>query len=312
MSFDIKALHNFVLIAKLGGFAKAARHLNVNQSSLSRSLAQLETDIGVKLFDRSTAGTVITSAGERFMPLAQSILRDVQRAKDLFDGGETEEIDIVSLGVSPSLLHEGLSGAVADLMNKKHDLGLNVQTGTLETLLEGVKSRELNVALSFMANIYTRKASDLRDLSVEELSERTLLPAARADHPIFKGPIDLLAASRFSWAVPHQMSVSYRFENAFFRRNFPIPPQRLNCSSMSFLMRGVLDYSLLGMLPESLIRREVERGDLRVIEIPDLEFKFSLAMLSMSDNDRSRGTKDIMTALRMYYGSKECFTLRFE
>lgn len=56
-------LSTFLLVAKTGTFTQTAKKLNVNQSTVSRTLQKLETFLGVRLFEREGNNLILSSAG---------------------------------------------------------------------------------------------------------------------------------------------------------------------------------------------------------------------------------------------------------
>ena len=75
-------LHAFVAVVDAGGFSAAGRALNVEKSSLSRRIAQLEKDVGVELIRRSSRRIGLTSTGEIFY---QKAVLALASARDCFD-----------------------------------------------------------------------------------------------------------------------------------------------------------------------------------------------------------------------------------
>jgi DNA-binding transcriptional LysR family regulator len=70
----LKQLEAFYWAAALGSFAVASHRLNITQSTLSKRLAELETSLGVSLFDRSAQRSVLTEHGQRILDHAHRIL----------------------------------------------------------------------------------------------------------------------------------------------------------------------------------------------------------------------------------------------
>lgn len=64
MSFDVRQLRYALAAADHGSFYRAARALDVDQSTLSRSILKLERAIGMPIFERSRAGVTMTFAGD--------------------------------------------------------------------------------------------------------------------------------------------------------------------------------------------------------------------------------------------------------
>lgn len=73
-------LESFVRSAETGSFSAAARRLALTPAAISRNVAQLERNLGVKLFQRSTRGLTLTEAGERFLQSVRAGLDSIQGA----------------------------------------------------------------------------------------------------------------------------------------------------------------------------------------------------------------------------------------
>ena len=81
-------LHYFrdaVAIAENGSLRSAARHLGIAQPTLTRSLSELERELGAPLFERRSKGMVATTLGEVFVRRATAILSDIRRTQDEFE-----------------------------------------------------------------------------------------------------------------------------------------------------------------------------------------------------------------------------------
>jgi len=73
-------LESFVRSAETGSFSSAARRLALTPAAVSRNVAQLERNLGVRLFQRSTRGLTLSEAGERFLQTVQGGLDSIQGA----------------------------------------------------------------------------------------------------------------------------------------------------------------------------------------------------------------------------------------
>ena len=79
---NLEAVRAFVTIAEEGQFQLAAAHLGISQQAVSKRLAALESDLGVRLFTRTAGGTQLTIDGQALLPHAHQLLRVEQRATD--------------------------------------------------------------------------------------------------------------------------------------------------------------------------------------------------------------------------------------
>src|SRR5258708_28408207 len=95
-------LESFVRSAESGGFSIAARRLSLTPAAVSRNVAMLERNLGVRLFHRSTRKLTLTEAGERFLHAIRDNLEELQAsiASVATDRGEPAGVLKVSLGLT--------------------------------------------------------------------------------------------------------------------------------------------------------------------------------------------------------------------
>ncbi|CAM5782235.1 LysR family transcriptional regulator [Ottowia pentelensis] len=80
MNVTLRQLSAFVAVARTGSFTEAAAHLHVTQSALSGLIKDLEGALGVQLVHRTTRSVQLSQIGSEFLPLAQRIQDDLERA----------------------------------------------------------------------------------------------------------------------------------------------------------------------------------------------------------------------------------------
>ena len=77
---DLEVVRTFVAIAEAGQFQVAAVDLSITQQAVSKRMAALERDLGVRLFNRTPRGAELTIDGQAFLPHARELLRVAERA----------------------------------------------------------------------------------------------------------------------------------------------------------------------------------------------------------------------------------------
>src|SRR5512146_1724896 len=80
MNITLRQLQAFVAVAGAGGFTGAAEHLHVAQSVVSILVKELEAELGIRLFDRTTRRVELTEAGREFQANAQRLIADLDHA----------------------------------------------------------------------------------------------------------------------------------------------------------------------------------------------------------------------------------------
>lgn len=105
----LEAMHVFITVADLRGFAPAARKLRLSPSAVTRLIAALEDHLGARLLQRTTRQVTLTDVGARYLERARRILADVEEA----DGSARQERNrpsgrlVVSAPVGFGRLHVG-------------------------------------------------------------------------------------------------------------------------------------------------------------------------------------------------------------
>jgi len=78
---DTDLIKTFVDVVRRGSFASVAKDRNVAPSSISRAIAALEDELGLRLFQRTTRKMCPTEAGDLFFELIEPLLNGIERAK---------------------------------------------------------------------------------------------------------------------------------------------------------------------------------------------------------------------------------------
>lgn len=81
-----------VEVARVGSLSKAAEILLIAQPNISRSIKELEADLGITIFDRSTKGMFLTPEGEEFINYAKSILRQIEHVEAMYKDGSAKKL----------------------------------------------------------------------------------------------------------------------------------------------------------------------------------------------------------------------------
>ncbi|HVM83814.1 MAG TPA: LysR family transcriptional regulator [Candidatus Binatia bacterium] len=93
-------LESFVRSAELGGFSAAARRLGLTPAAVSRNVARLEGNLGLRLFQRSTRHLALTEAGERFLADVRGGLESIQGAIAVAGGAAAEPAGVLKVSMA--------------------------------------------------------------------------------------------------------------------------------------------------------------------------------------------------------------------
>lgn len=102
---DLDAVRTFAAAADAGQFQEAAAGLSVTQQAVSRRIAALEAELGIRLFTRGPRGVTLTTAGEAFLPHAHAVLQAAERAvESVRPGRRPLRVDVIGDRLAPAAL----------------------------------------------------------------------------------------------------------------------------------------------------------------------------------------------------------------
>jgi DNA-binding transcriptional LysR family regulator len=237
-------LRDITAIAERGSLRAAARHLAIAQPALTRSVHELERELGAPLFERRARGMILTPMGEAFVRRANAVLSEIRRARE-----EVEQ------------LHGGTHGRVVA------GLSLAAHIALLPAALKPFRKRYPQVQLHLIEALYPTLEARLKDGSVdfyvgpqherppsselvqEHLFDNTRIVLGRRGHPL-AGARSLKELTGAEWATT---SVTFKAEeelrDLFEQHGLPAPRLALQSQSALTLMVALANSDLLTMVP---------------------------------------------------------------
>jgi DNA-binding transcriptional LysR family regulator len=197
---NFKRLETFIWVATLGSFRKAAERQFTTQPAISTRIAALEDELGVKLFERESGKTVLTSKGQELLPFAEKIIFMSEQLRKRADRVALLS-GILRLGVSETIVHSWLPDLLRSLNETVPNLDVEITVDVTGNLRNGLMDRTLDLAF-LMGPVSEPKVEnqalcsfpliwvaspDLnlpeRKLSLEELAQWPIITYARNTKP---------------------------------------------------------------------------------------------------------------------------------
>ncbi|MFG2057573.1 LysR family transcriptional regulator [Micromonospora sp. NPDC048930] len=118
---DLDAVRTVVAVADTGQFQEAAADLSITQQAVSKRVAALEKELGVRLFTRTARGARLTIDGQAFLPHARSLLLAEERAAaSVRPGRRALRVDVIGRRIAPAGLlrdfHRAYPGIALDVV----------------------------------------------------------------------------------------------------------------------------------------------------------------------------------------------------
>ena len=143
----LRQLEAFAMVAELQSFAGAGQRLGLTSSAVSQLVAELESTLGFRVFDRNTRRVGISSAGRDFLPSAQSVLRHVELAESAAADVRNRAAGVVRIGAPLVLAASVLPRAVREFRLDRPKVTVRIRDVAVDQLVEAVASGDLDLAI---------------------------------------------------------------------------------------------------------------------------------------------------------------------
>ena len=145
---DFRVLHYFLTVAAEENFTRAAQALHLTQPTLSRQIAQLEQELGVQLFARSSRGISLTDDGLLFKQRAQEMLLLAEKARKDLAGRKTELAGELAVGSGEFGSTRVLAQMIAAFAAQNPKVRYTLHSGNADSIRDGIARGLLDVGLT--------------------------------------------------------------------------------------------------------------------------------------------------------------------
>ncbi len=144
---ELRVLNYFLMVAREENITKAAQLLHVTQPTLSRQLMQLEDELGVKLFDRSSHSIILTSEGMLLKRRAQEMLNLAEKTRNELTQNEENLTGLISIGSGELQSMNELSDMISAFRRRHPFITFDIYSGNAEGIKARIENGTLDMGL---------------------------------------------------------------------------------------------------------------------------------------------------------------------
>ena len=237
-------LRDLVAISEQGSLRAAARWLGTVQPTLTRSLSELERELGAPLFERRSNGMAVTPLGQAFVKRASAILNDVRRAKEEFEQLRGNAVGSVAVGLSIAAHLRLLPKVLRPFRQRFPRVHLRIIEGFFPTLESELKDGSVDFYIGPDPGLPLSP-----NLEKEDILTGARAVLCRAKHPLARAT-SLRQLIHAEWITT---SITPKAENeigdVFKRYGLPDPILALQSQSALSLLTCLANSDLLAMAP---------------------------------------------------------------
>jgi DNA-binding transcriptional LysR family regulator len=277
----LRDLHTLRTVMDLGSMARAAESLALSQPAVSKVIAGMEETLGVPLLDRSARGVEATEYGRALLRRGAAMLDELRQGiaelRALADPGTGE----VRVGATEPMT--AVVSAVVDRLSARHPrMRFRVEVASTPELLESLRARDLDLAVSRMAD----EAAE-PDLRLEVLFHDPLAVIADRSHPsACRRRIALADLLGESWALPPYDGFIGIFAQQVFRHRGLEPPcATVATKSVQMWVAMLRTRRFLGIGPSAMLRFPAHYPGLVALPVDLAETRRPIALVALANRD---------------------------
>ncbi|MBL0422674.1 LysR family transcriptional regulator [Ramlibacter sp. AW1] len=290
---DASAFEYFHAVARTGSISRASVELGMEPSTVTRHIARLEQDAGVKLFHRSGRGMLLTDAGALLLQEAGKVVDTLQHARrvaaDLAAGGPSQ----IVVAAQPTIVKVCFAAMAHALRSRYPRARVRVIEGSAHELVSWLHQGKVDAALLYVPHLAQGHAGG------EVLLREPLHCIFPAVQPAPPGPVTVPAALELPLILPSTSHGLRALAESWAQRHGKSLDVVLECDGSTSMTRRMVQAGLgCTILPLASVEEEVGRGLLQAVRIEGPEALRSVVLATAQNRPPVTGLLDITHLLR--------------
>lgn len=271
---EIKDLETFINVVESCSLAVTSKELNVNQSTITKRIIQLEEKVQGELFNRKSRPLQLTHLGEKVYFKARYILGQIEKLENVYDQKSGASQKRIKVGISISLLDDLSEYIYERFRIGKNSTEIDIYSGRAQSLIQQVQDKELELAIVMLPPKLELPSS----LSFLNLGAVALMIVSHKHAA--KQYSDLESCNKKGWVMPP--------EGCYFRALLAkaLHEQHLNFDvnkevfSLDLQLDHILDDEGLGIFPKPFLDRCMKyHKDLDAVYLDDFNVNMNVGIL---------------------------------
>jgi len=278
---ELRHLEQILEICRAGGFSGAARKLQISQPTLSKSIARLETQLSLKLFERTNGAARPTAYGAFVAQRAETLLQGVAAlSRDLEQLARGEE-GRIRIAVGPASRLKPLPELMRRVSARFPKLHVETIQETGPGVMKALQDGRVDIAFG-----YSEHAARYGELIRKKMFEDAIVLVARPDHPALAlrdaGPRELLT---YPFAQPSVLPGVAQWAGEMSREEAENLKAFIS-DDYSLIVQRVLDTDAIAMGASFLFEEHIRTGRLAMLS-STLDVPYACWMLTTAERWRS-------------------------
>lgn len=254
MRFSLEQLQVFALAVEAGSFSAAARRLGKTQSTVSSAIGNLEIDLGVALFDRSSRNPTLTEAGHALLAESRTVLERCQSLQA--HAASLADDNPAALTLAIEIPYNTVMPVLADFERQFPYIDLTIRNPPHGDVSDLVNKGEADLGIAFAQPQYAP------ELAFSQLGKLIMVHVVHPSHPLAALP-----AVSFADLHAHRRLAFSAHANRLPTTEYLHATRTWQAESYLALMELVASGLGWATLPRQLIRERLDKGELVELQL---------------------------------------------
>lgn len=174
---DIRQLRYFLAVAEEENIGRAAKRLFISQPPLTRQIQQLEEELNVQLFERTSKGVQLTPAGHLFLSETRNILSLMDRARERTQSAGKGELGRLDVAMFGSAIFKIIPEILQEFKHSYPEVDVVLHSMEKGEQIEALRQKRISVG-------FNRLLLPLPDIASKHIVHEKLMLAVNAKHPL--------------------------------------------------------------------------------------------------------------------------------
>jgi DNA-binding transcriptional LysR family regulator len=280
----LQDVHILMAVAQAGSMGKAAQQLNTSQPNISKSIADLERALGVRLLDRQRQGIKPTEYGRALLEGGAAVFDELRQTVKSIEFLADPTVGEVRVGCNTFLATSFVSAIIDRLSQRYPRIVFHLVTATYATLHRELSERNVDFCIA-------RRLDAVADerMRYEFLFEDTFFVAAGTQSQwVRRRKIELADLMNESWVLPPRDSIVGSAAMKAFRANgLDYPRTTVVTNSIEARIRLMATGRYLSIFPSSILRFSPTRTELRALPVKQQFARGSVEIVTLNNRTLS-------------------------
>lgn len=266
MNVNYEYYRTFYYVARYGNFTKAANVLNASQPNVTRSISNLEKQLGCTLFIRSNRGVTLTPEGERLFAHIEIVQEQIQQAENELSGNVGLKSGSVSIACSETALNIYLMERLQVFHERFPGIQIRISNHSTPQAVTSLENGLADFAV-VTTPVLLNKNKQLKTKKLISFQE-ILVGSTKAIGRIKPG-LSLHDLEQYSFVMLGRETMTYSFYNDLFSKNGIVMRPNIEVATTEQLLPMIRADLGIGFMPEPMTREAINKKEIFSIPLKE-------------------------------------------